>query len=368
MRIIVRCCVDLNISHSANRWCVVVPQCYDSLEMRTFSLLVYSLLVVPATTWQTTANSKAKPHAPQLVVVNQTDRTVSFIDPEHVLPTVTYRDAGITAHEAALTPDGRTAFVPIYGDAGVGKPGTDGSTIEVIDVASHKLIHTIRFDHGVRPHRAVYDSKRNLLYVTTELNQAIAIIDPSTYQIVGSIPTGQPESHMLALSHDGRFGYTANVGPGTVSVLDLNTRKTIAIIPVSANTQRISVSNDDKFIFTADQTKPELDVIDAATNKLKPAIPLPGLAYGTAMTRDGKYLLATMRPLGEVAIIDARTHTYLRSLKTGGTPTEILVRPDGKFAYVSCISKMVAVIDLEKMEVAGTFNAGSGADGLAWAN
>ena len=29
-------------------------------------------------------------------------------------------------------------------------------------------------------------------------------------------------SHMLVISSDGRHGYTANVGPGTVSVLDLN--------------------------------------------------------------------------------------------------------------------------------------------------
>ncbi len=56
---------------------------------------------------------------------------------------------------------------------------------------------------------------------------------------------------MLALSHDGRFGYTSNVEPGTVSVLDLDTRKTIAVIPISANAQRIAVSADDRFVFTA---------------------------------------------------------------------------------------------------------------------
>ncbi len=62
----------------------------------------------------------------------------------------------------------------------MGKPGTDGRTIEVIDIPSRKLAHTIDFDHGVRPHCAAYDRKRNLLYVTTELDQAIAIIDPTT--------------------------------------------------------------------------------------------------------------------------------------------------------------------------------------------
>jgi YVTN family beta-propeller protein len=51
-----------------------------------------------------------------------------------------------------------------------------------------------------------------MLYVTTELDHSITIIDPKTLKIVGSIPTGQPESHMFAISHDGLRGYTANVG------------------------------------------------------------------------------------------------------------------------------------------------------------
>jgi YVTN family beta-propeller protein len=37
---------------------------------------------------------------------------------------------------------------------------------------------------------------------------------------------------MLALSHDGKRAYTSNVGPGTVSAIDIAARKTLAIIPV----------------------------------------------------------------------------------------------------------------------------------------
>ena len=61
---------------------------------------------------------------------------------------------------------------------------------------------------------------------------------------------------MLAITHDGRRGYTANVGPGTVSVLDLEARKTLAVIPISGQTQRISLSADDRMAFTSrpDQT------------------------------------------------------------------------------------------------------------------
>ena len=53
-----------------------------------------------------------------------------------------------------------------------------------------------------------------MLYVTTELDKTVSIIDPKTLKIVGSVPTGQEQSHMLVLSRDGSRGYTANVGPG----------------------------------------------------------------------------------------------------------------------------------------------------------
>jgi YVTN family beta-propeller protein len=289
-----------------------------------------------------------------------------LIDPASGHQTFTVDVGGVTGHEVAATPDGRTAFVPVYGNTGVGKQGTDGHSITVVDLRQHKASGSIDFGHGVRPHCAVYDRRRNLLYVTTEVDQSISIIDPATLKIVGSIPTGQAQSHMFVLSHDGRFGYTANVGPGTVSVLDMNARKTIAIIPISANTQRIAISNDDKRVFTADQTKPQLAVIDTASNKLAQWIPLPAIGYGTAPTIDGRWLLVAMRGAHQVAVVDLQTFKVARTIDVPDTPTEILIRPDGTVAYVSCGSK-VAVIDILSWKVAGLIQAGADADGLAWA-
>ena len=131
------------------------------------------------------------------------------------------------------------------------------------------------------PHSPVYDRASGMLYVTTELDQTVTIIDPSTLKIVSTVPTGQKESHMLVISRDGKRGYTSNVGAGSVSVLDLPGRKTIAIIPISSEAQRIAISNDDKMVFTSDQTKPQMAVIDTATNKIKTWVPLPAVGYGT---------------------------------------------------------------------------------------
>ena len=323
-------------------------------------LRVWGLVVVGAMGLISQASGQAR-----LLVVNQGDHNVSIVDPGTARQTFALDVVGVTGHEVATSPDGRTAYVPIYGNSGVGRPGTDGRTMVVVDVPTHTIKSTVDFGHGVRPHCPVYDAGRDLLYVTTELDQSISIIDPHTLKIVGAIPTKQAESHMFTLSHDGRFGYTANVGPGTVSVLDMKGRTTVAVIPISRTTQRISISNDDRIVFTADQMKPQLAVIDTATNAVKSWIALPAIAYGTASTKDGRWLLAAMRPTNQVAVIDLKTMKVARTIDVPKTPTEILVRPDGKVAYVSCGGK-VAVIDLEKWTTETAIDAGQGADGLAW--
>ncbi len=313
-------------------------------------------------------NHAAKTAAPLLLVANQGDRNLSLIDPAAGKQVATVPVDGVTGHEVAASPDGKTAYVPIYGDSGVGRPGSDGTKISVIDLPSRKLVHTIDFGHGVRPHCAIYDRNSGMLYVTTELDKTVSIIDPKTLKIVGSVPTGQEQSHMLVLTRDGSRGYTANVGPGTVSVLDMKGRKTLAIIPISKDTQRISISRDDSMVFTADQTKPQLAVIDTATNKVKTWVPLPAVAYGTAATLDGRWLLVTLRTGKQVAVVDLKAMKVAKTIDVADGPTEVLMSPDGKTAFVSCTrSNQIAAIDLAQWKVARLIDARKTADGLAWA-
>jgi len=303
-----------------------------------------------------------------LLVANQGDRDLSIIDANAGEQVATVPEGGITGHEVIASPDGKTAYVPMYGNSGVGKPGTDGRNMVVIDIAARKVIGDVDFGHGVRPHCVLFGPKDGMLYITTELDKSVTIVDPRTLKIAGSVPTGQDESHMLAISHDGRRGYTANVGPGTVSVLDLEARKTIAVIPISSETQRISISKDDSMVFTSDQTKPRLAVIDTATNKVKAWVPLPGTGYGTASTQDGRWLLVAVPHENKVAVVDLEALKVVRTVDVPSAPQEILVRPDNQVAYVSCnVSHKVAAIDLAGWKVQKLIDAGKGADGLAWA-
>jgi DNA-binding beta-propeller fold protein YncE len=310
----------------------------------------------------------AAPATGWLLVANKGDRTMGIVDPESGRQVAEVPEGGVTGHELIASPDGRTAYVPIYGNSGVGHPGTDGSSVVAIDIAERKVTATLDFGHGVRPHCPLIGPRNGLLYVTTELDRTVSIVDPRTFQLAGTIPTGQAESHMLAIGSDGRRGYTANVGPGTVSVLDLEARKLLAIVPVAAHTQRIALSVDDRWAFTADQTKPQLAAIDTATNRVMRWIPLAAPGYGTAPTADGRWLLVAVPKASHVAVVDLGTMKVVRTIEVPKAPQEVLVRPDQRVAYVSCdASGKVAEIDLESWKVNRLIDAGKSVDGLAWA-
>ncbi len=326
-----------------------------------------SLLTAALTTSSAWSAPSAKTGG-TLLVANKGDRTLGIVDPSTDKQVMAVAENGVTGHEVTASPDGKTAYVPIYGNSGVGKPGTDGSNMIAVDIASGKITGNLDFGHGVRPHCAHFGPKNGLLYISTELDKTISIIDAKKLRIVGTVPTDQPESHMFVIAPDGKRAYTANVGPGTVSVLDLDAKKTLKVIPISSNTQRISISVDGKMVFTSDQAKPRLAVIHTATDKVEHWVDLPGLGYGTAPTPDGKWLVVAVPTVNKVAIVDLKTLKVEHTMDVPKAPQAAVVRPDGTFAYVSCDSAAkIAAIRTSDWTVAHYIDAGKGADGLAWA-
>lgn len=300
-----------------------------------------------------------------LVVANQKEHTALLVDPEtrQELAKVT---VGINGHEVAVSPDSRFAYVPIYGNSGVGKPGTDGTSIDVIDLHDRQLSGTIDLGKPLRPHRAAF-APDGLLYVTAELAHAVDVIDPASRKIIAEIPTGAIESHMMVISRDGRRAYTANVGAGSVSVLDLTKRTLVTVIPVAKTVQRISISHDGKQIFTHDQDNPRIAVIDTATNKVASWIQLPATVYTSAATPDGGRLIAAS-PSGKIFLIDLATSKVAQSWDIPAATGELLLTPDAKLAFVSCPQAgTIEVLDVQRGALQPSIKLTPGVDGLAWA-
>ena len=208
---------------------------------------------------------------------------------------------------------------------------------------------------------------RGLLLVVNKMEHTLGIVDPEAGRQLAAVPTGVNGHEVI--TRDGRRAYVSNIVAGTVTALDLATRKPVAVIPISKKAQRISISVDDRLVFTADQTSPQLAVIDTATNRLKTWVPLPAKAFGTRPTLDGRSLLVTLPDASKVAVVDLASMEVARTIDVPSAPQEILVSPDNRVAFVSCdVSRKIAVVNLASWKVEKLIDVGKGADGLAWAS
>ena len=93
--------------------------------------------------------------AQSVVVVNQGNATVTIVDAStmsvtgHIGQNLPGR---MRAHEVAVSGDGKTAFLPVYGDTGLGTPGMDGHELLFADLPSRRITGSVDFGRGVRPH------------------------------------------------------------------------------------------------------------------------------------------------------------------------------------------------------------------------
>ncbi len=316
-------------------------------------------LLAPSNNAQGTANS-----AGFLLVANQFEHSALLIDLSSE-KTIAAAGVDINGHEVAVSPDGKFGYVPIYGNSGVGKPGTDGRTIHIVDLTAGRTIYILDLGAPVRPHSAKFGPD-GFLYVTAELANAVDVIDVQSQKIVAQIPTGKPESHMLVISPDGTRAYTANVSSGTISVLDLRKQALVTVIPVAKKIQRLSLSSDGKWLFTHDQDAGRIAVIDTSTNAIVRWLAAPFPIYSSQPTPDGKHLVV-MAPAGRLVVLNLATGAQEGGYEIPGQLGEVTIPPDGSRAYVSCPQGgTIEVLNLQSWLLEKPIRLTKGVDGLAW--
>lgn len=283
----------------------------------------------------TPLRGQTKSEGPLLVLPDAKAHHLTLFDPQ-TRSTVAVIPVTGWPHEVDFSPDGRLAYAPSYSDAIVGAPGSDGQTIEVIDMEARAVTKTWDLGRPLRPHRVLVAADGTLL-VSTELGHSISIVDPKTGSLRAEIPTGAKESHMFAVTADGRKIYTSNIGAGSVSVLDVPSRKLLKTIVVSAAVQRIWLSTDGRWAFVTDRQSNTIAVIDTRTDTIARRIAAGGTPFIAYPSPDGKWLLVgeDAGSRGKLEVVDLGDFTVKQSFDVDARPYGIRVIADR--AFVTCI-------------------------------
>jgi DNA-binding beta-propeller fold protein YncE len=141
----------------------------------------------------------------------------------------------------------------------------------------------------------------------------------------------------------------------------------LTVIPVGRGSEGFDISPDLKEDWVANAQDGTISIIDLASKKVTATLDINSRgANRLKFTPDGKLALVSAGP--EVVVVDATTHQVVKHLHTGGSGGGIQMQPNGARAYEATGSAgYVAVIDLKTLEIVGKIDAGGGPDGLAWA-
>lgn len=273
---------------------------------------------------------------PVLLVANKHSNTLSYIDPVtfKVIETI---PTGPNPHEITVTPDQRFAYLSSY------EP--PGNTISVIDLVKRKQIKQISTGTYGRIHGAAMSLDGKHAYFTAGQSGFVVEIDTKTNEVTRAIPTQGKISHMVYVSPDGKYLYTANIVSENISVIDRITGKLITQIPCGPGCEGMAFTPDGKYIWVANQTAGTITIVDIAGYKPVETFECKGMPVRIRFTSDGKLaLVAGWVKEGTLTVIDVATRKELKRIRVGDYAIGVELAPDEKFAFVGCEDAMDAQV------------------------
>ncbi len=319
------------------------------------------MILLAAALTAVTAATPQQPAGPVLVVVNKPVATVSVVAlaSGKILATL---PTGAGPHEVAASADGRWAVVTDYGAQ------TPGSSLTVVDLRTLTVARTIALPANPRPHGVWFLPDNVTVAISSETSQAVVLVDAAQGTITRTVPTGQPVSHMVAVSRDGKRGYTANITPGTLSAMDLQTPGEPKVLKVGTMTEAINITPGDDQVWLGSNNTGKVYVVDLTRWQVIDSLQTSGFPYRIGFTPDGATAIVTNPQQDQVQVIDAKTRAKLATVPVSGGPMGVAIAPDGSVAWITLTGAgEVAELDLRTHTVRRRFAAGAGPDGIAYA-
>ncbi len=296
-----------------------------------------------------------------LLVLNKEDATLSIIDPATGRSTVNI-PTGTGPHEVEVTADGRTAVVANYGGESA------GNSLSVIDIGAHK--ERMRVDLGELRHPHGLATTGQYVYFTAEDARQVGRLDTATGQVDWRFSTDQQSTHLVVASRDGRTLFTANMGSNSVSIIQrgLDGSAMQALVSVGNAPEGLDLAPDGRQLWVANSQGGSVSIVDVATRKLVKTFDI-GTRRSNRLkfTPDGTLALVSDLAAGELVVVDVKSQAVRKRLPAGRGASGILVVPDGSRAYVAASGeRKLVIVDLKTLTVTGEVATGSGPDGMAW--
>lgn len=209
---------------------------------------------------------------------------------------------------------------------------------------------------------------------TSPAISSLTAFDAATGDVLWTTPTG-PNPIGVTKPHGTGRVYTSDENANRMSVFDERTGAFLHSIPMGSRPHHLMASRNGNFIYVGEFGQNTVGVVDTSTDAevahyVASANPA-ARTHAVWISNDGKNLYAINTVANTISKLDARTGTLLWELSIGNNPSEILVTPDDKTAYVSLRSEdKIKVVDVsgEAPVLIGEAEAKSQPDTLSLTN
>ncbi len=212
------------------------------------------------------------------------------------------------------------------------------------------------------------NEQRGVIYVTLNLSNSVCIIDLKTQKFIsyisvgiapymvkihgekayvtnwgGSLPTQGDKTAMSAGSDVRVDPKTGVASSGTVSVIDLRSRKVIKEINVHLHPSAMALHPDGSKLYVANANSDLVSVINTQTDAVIKDInpkPMTDLPFGSApnalaISNDGKTLYVANGGNNLIAVIDLATDKVKGLIPTGWYPGAVVLNKEGNKLFVA---------------------------------
>jgi YVTN family beta-propeller protein len=292
----------------------------------------------------------------RVYVPNGHSNTVDVIDPSTMQIIDSFPVGAVPQH-----------VVPSYDMQTLYVNNNEGNTLTPIDPRTGKPGPDIPVED---PYNLYFSPDGKYAFVMAERDERIDVRDPTTWQLVKSIPVPHPGVNHADFSADGTTMLASCEFSGWVVKIDLTTLQTSGELEVGGEPIDVRLSPDGSVFYVANHVKNGggVSIIDPATMTEVGFIPTGAGAHGLYPSRDGKQLYVTNRKAGSVTVIDFATRTPVATwtIEGGGSPDMGGVSADGTQFWVSGrYDDVVYVFDTRSGTLIAKIPVGHGPHGLA---
>ena len=219
---------------------------------------------------------------------------------------------------------------------------------------------------GITPQGMALDDDNGRLYVALAGDDAIAVIDVDTLQIVGRIKLFFGDRPMeLALTGNGDTLVAANRGSRTISIIETSFLYERRRVQLNSEPTWVVTGKTGRQVYILQAMDNSVAIIDLKSGGFLTSLALDESPEQGVLSRDGNHLVVIGQRSNDLLVIDLRQLKVVDKIFIGSGAVAIAVDSRSNLGYIGKHSGEVVIVDVAAQMFLDTFTVSGDVEYLA---